>query len=174
MDTAGVWNQYGTELYLFILKRTSDTEVANEVLQNTFLKVHLKLNTLKDIEKIRPWLFQIVRNEIALFFKDKAKEKRLEDWSPVEDSEADLCCFNRFIEKLPDLYRQPVELVYIKGKKQKEVAEQLGISLPNVKARLHRAKELLKQDFMACCKIELNENDKLISSTVDCAVCDTQ
>ena len=173
MDTAGVWNEYGTELYLFILKRTSDTEVANEVLQNTFLKVHLKLNTLKDIEKIKPWLFQIVRNEIALFFKNKAKEKQLE-WSPVEDSEADLCCFNRFIEKLPDIYRQPVELVYIKGKKQKEVAEQLGISLPNVKARLHRAKELLRQDFMVCCKIELNENNKLISSTVDCAVCDAQ
>ena len=122
--------------------------VSNEVLQNAFLKIHLNLNTLKDIKKIRPWLLQILRNEIALFFKNKAKEKRLDGWSPVDDSDVELCCFNRFIENLPEHYREPVEWVYIKGKKQKEAAGELGISLPNVKARLYRAKEILNPNII--------------------------
>lgn len=171
MNTEKVWNEYSTELYLFILKRVNDSEIVNEVLQNTFLKVHLKLNTLKDIGKIRPWLYQIVRNEMALFFKNKGKERQPDDWSSIGESEMELCCFNRFIENLPKRFREPVELVYVKGKKQKEAAEELGISLPNVKARLYRAKEILKRNFIRCCKVQLDRKNKLISSTVECTTC---
>ena len=171
MNTERIWNDYATELYLFTLKRVKDKDISNEVLQNTFVKVHLKLHTLKDIEKIKPWLYQIVRNEIALFFKNKAKEKRLDDWSPLQDDEVELCCFHRFIENLPVIYERPVELVYIDSKKQKEAADKLGISLPNLKARLHRAKEILKHNFIECCKTELDEKNMLISSTVDCSFC---
>ena len=65
METQNIWKKYHDELYFFILKKTKDKDIANDVFQNTFLKIHKSITQLKSVDKTKPWVFQIARNEIA-------------------------------------------------------------------------------------------------------------
>jgi RNA polymerase sigma-70 factor (ECF subfamily) len=84
-----------------------------------------------------------------------------------------ICCFDKFINDLPEIYKQVIELIYIKGQKQKDVAKELEISLENVKARIKRAKDILKKKFNECCKYEFDKNGKLIGES-NCSICRTE
>ncbi|MEO0331433.1 MAG: RNA polymerase subunit sigma-70, partial [Bacteroidota bacterium] len=57
-----------------------------------------------------------------------------------------------------------------KGHKQKDVAKELEISLENTKARIRRAKGILKEKFKECCKYELDKKGKLIGEP-NCSIC---
>ncbi|MEM6265805.1 MAG: sigma-70 family RNA polymerase sigma factor [Bacteroidota bacterium] len=172
METQDIWNSFNDELYFFILKKVKDKHVANDIFQNTFLKIHKNLPTLKQAEKARAWTFQIARNEIADYYNTASTHVEQLSTSPAPplDEYQFVCCFDKLINELPDMYREVIELVYLKGYKQKEVAGELGISLENTKARIRRAKEILKQKFKECCKYEVNNQGKLIGEA-DCSRC---
>lgn len=173
IETITIWNAFNSEIYFFILKKVKNKDAAHEILQNSFLKIHQNSDQLKDSKKVKAWSFQIVRNEIANYFNDQSKKFHNVNFNTLKNTESfkDFCCFDRFISNLPKEYNEVIELVYIKGIKQVEAAELIGISLANVKARIRRAKEILKINFNECCKFELNEDGKLIGEP-NCAFCD--
>ena len=173
LNTERIWSAYGTALYFFILKRVRDAVAAQDVLQNTFVKIHLHLEGLKDPGKARSWAFQIARNELADHFKGRADTVLLKDLELSEGfvGKDDFCCFERFLKELPENYRAVVHLVYLEGKTNLEAADQLGLSLPNVKARIRSAKKILKQRFQECCLYRINKSGKLVGEP-NCAVCD--
>lgn len=173
METITIWTAFNSEIYFFILKKVKNKDAANEIFQNSFLKIHQNIRQLKDSNKVKAWSFQIVRNEIANYFNDQSRTFHNMNFDTLKNTEnfKDFCCFDRFISNLPQDYKEVIELVYIKGKKQVEVAEFMGISLANVKARIRRAKAILKINFNECCKFELNEDGKLIGEP-NCAFCD--
>ncbi|MDG4950750.1 sigma-70 family RNA polymerase sigma factor [Weeksellaceae bacterium KMM 9724] len=172
METQNIWDNFNEELYFFILKRVKDKDITNDIFQNTFFKIHKNLSSLEKEEKARAWVFQIARNEISNHFNKESiyvdelhspKEALLEKYEHI-------CCFDQFIDDLPEIYNQVIELIYIKGLKQKEVAEALDISLENVKARVSRAKEILKKKFNECCQYELDEQGRL-RGEANCSQC---
>lgn len=172
MNSQEIYQRYGQEVYLFILKTVKNKHVANDVFQSSFLKVHKNLDQLKARDKARAWIFQISRNEINNYF-NRESNLRSNDSPDLEDQSepyVDICCFDRFIEELPSVYQEVIQLTYLSGKKQEEVADMLDISLANVKARIRRAKALLKERFLACCQYEINAEGKLIG-TPNCAKC---
>jgi RNA polymerase sigma-70 factor (ECF subfamily) len=172
METQKIWNKFNDELYFFILKKTKNKDRTNDIFQNTFLKIHENVSKLKKEEKARAWIFQIARNEIANHYTKEAiyVEKNSANISePLEEYQS-VCCFDNFINDLPEIYRQVIELIYIKGLKQKDIAIQLDISLENVKVRIKRGKDILKNKFNTCCKYEFDKNGKL-SGESNCAVC---
>ncbi|PKR81413.1 RNA polymerase subunit sigma-70 [Brumimicrobium salinarum] len=172
METQKIWNEYKNELYFFILKRVKSKTLTNDVFQNTFVKIHANLPKLKDEKKVKAWIFQIARNEIIdhhkqeNVFVERLKESSTDDFQDFQE----VCCFDKFIDELPEIYKQVIELTYIKGQKQKETAKELEISLENVKARIKRAKEMLTQRFNECCKYKYNKNGKLVGEA-NCAAC---
>lgn len=172
IDTIDIWNKFNSEIYFFILKKTKDTDVTNEILQNSFLKIHQNLDNLENPEKIKAWVFQIVRNEIANYYNFILKTSHSRDIRIETSSEnyQDLCCFDRFISNLPEAYKEVIQWVYIKGKTQVEVAEIMGISLANIKARVRRAKLILIQNFSECCRFTINDKGKLVGES-NCSRC---
>ncbi|ADV50485.1 RNA polymerase, sigma subunit, SigZ [Cellulophaga algicola DSM 14237] len=172
METQKIWNKFNDELYFFILKKTKNREHTNDIFQNTFLKIHENVSKLKEEEKARAWIFQIARNEIANYYTKEAIyvaqltpniNESSEEYQPI-------CCFDNFINDLPEIYKQVIALIYIKGQKQKDIATQLDISLENVKARVKRAKDILKNKLNTCCKYEFDKKGKLTGAS-NCAVC---
>lgn len=163
IETITIWNQLNTQLYFFILKKVKNKDAANEILQNSFLKIHQNINSLKDASKAKAWTYQIVRNEITNFFTTESKTitKPSIDFLKNSDTYEELCCFDRFVSNLPKEYNEVIELVYFEGKKQAEAAKIIGISLANVKARIRRAKVILTKNFNECCKFEINKEGKL-------------
>ncbi len=172
METQKIWNTYNNQLYFFILKKVKNKSAANDILQNTFFKIHKNLHQIKEEEKAKSWVFQIARNEITNFFKQEAVyvSALSEAKTPMSDKYQNICCFDTFINTLPAIYKEPIELVYIKGKKQQQAADLLAISLPNLKARIRRAKEILKKNFNECCKYEIDKNGNL-KGEPNCAKC---
>jgi len=172
MDTQKIWNNFNEVLYLFILKRVKNKNTTNDIFQNTFLKIHKNLSKLKKEEKIKAWIFQIARNEIINHFNNESiYEEQFSDKKDIfQQKYKQICCFDKFINDLPKIYREVIELVYIKGQKQKDVAKILEISLENVKARIRRAKDILKKNFNECCKYELDTNGNLTGES-NCSIC---
>jgi RNA polymerase sigma-70 factor, ECF subfamily len=174
METQNIWDNFNEELYFFILKNVKDKNIANDIFQNTFLKIHNNLGTLKEQEKVKSWVFQIARNEtINHFNKEKLYTSEIETLEEIPaQNYQHICCFDKFINNLPEIQKQVIELIYIKGLMQKDVAKHLDVSLENVKIRVKRAKDTLKKNFNECCKYEINKEGKLFGES-NCSTCKT-
>lgn len=166
VSTRDIWNTYYNEIYFFILKKINNSDASQEILQNSFLKIHKNLDRLKDATKLKSWVFQIVRNEVINYHHNN---RQYENCSPDHltshtqtEPLQELCCFDHFVKELPEQYREVVQLVYFEGKKQGEVAAQLHMSLANVKALIRRAKSQLKEKFNTCCKFSFDVHGKLV------------
>jgi RNA polymerase sigma-70 factor (ECF subfamily) len=172
METQTIWHNYNSEMYFFILKKVKDKNAADDILQNTFLKIHKSLPQLKDSSRVRAWVFQIARNEIINYFTyNPLHLQTADDRQDISDRYQPVCCFNKFINELPDKYKQVIELVYFKGEKQKDAAAALEISLENVKARIKRAKDMLRKSLADCCKYQFDKRGNLTGEP-NCRVCE--
>lgn len=164
-DTLHIWNGLRENLYRFILKRVKSQAEAEDILQEVFIKIHLNLPQLKNHSSVQAWAYQITRNQIVDFYKQTRQSVDLQDTTLERLSEPEsrdmYCCFESFIHELPQKYRKVIELINLEGRKQQEVAKLLGVSLANTKSRVHRAKEMLKEKFVACCQFTIDAQGKL-------------
>ena len=159
-------------MYFFILKKVKDKNAADDILQNAFLKIHKSLAQLKDSSRVRAWVFQIARNEIINYFTyNPLHLQTADDRQDTSNGYQRVCCFNKFINELPDKYKQVIELVYVKGEKQNDAAAALEISLENVKARIRRAKDMLRKGLADCCKYQFDKHGNLTGEP-NCPVCE--
>lgn len=71
MDTKDIWKLHADDIKYFILSKVKDEVIADDLLQETFIKVHTKLNTLKDEGKLKSWLFSIARYTVLDYFRSK-------------------------------------------------------------------------------------------------------
>ncbi len=178
MTTQQVWKQYSEDLKRFILSKVKDIAIADDILQDTFIKIHTKLHTLKDITKLKSWCFSVARNSILDYFKSNNKTFEIANFESeteiLEDVHTEKDCLRGILQNLPKKYRDPLFLSDIKGMKQKEVAEQLKQTVPTTKSQIQRARKLIAQGFMDCCGYVLNEDGKLVGEIQekdDCKIC---
>ena len=66
-----LFRQFHTRLKLFIITKVSNEDTADDILQDVFLKVHAKIDELKDVSKLESWLYQITRNSIIDYYRTK-------------------------------------------------------------------------------------------------------
>ena len=169
LTTKNIWLEYHQKLSSFIKSRVSD-EVANDLLQDVFLKVHSQLESLETNTKVESWLYQITRNTVIDYYRANKRLEELPKW--IEQPELDesttirkelSSCLEPMISQLPDKYREAIQISEIEGKTQKEVSERENISLSGAKSRVQRGRALLKSMLHDCCQIEINKNNQLVS-----------
>ncbi|MBI3518302.1 MAG: RNA polymerase sigma factor SigZ [Bacteroidetes bacterium] len=157
--TETIWKAFHQELFNFIHKRVKDKDASKDILQDVFIKIHLKLKTLNEKDKLTSWVYQITRNSILDYFR-KQKLK-----SPLSDNLAELTeeklfnaelanCLKPMIEQLPDNYREAILQTEMGSLSQKEYASKLGLSYSGAKSRIQRARQQLHALFNECCSIE--------------------
>ncbi len=144
-----VWNQTQARLKAFVLRYTRDKAVAEDIVQDVFLKVHDKLPQLRETDKISGWIFRIAKNTIADHFRRKSKtfETVDLDWDDGEITLNDciLSCLLEMLKSLPHKYREALELSELKQMSQLQLAEKLNMSYSGAKTRVQRARQLLKK-----------------------------
>src|SRR5438309_10989266 len=69
MTTEKVWEEFHPKLKQFVLRRIPDEQSSEDVLQDVFLKIHTRIDTLRDEEKLQGWIYQIARNAIADYYR---------------------------------------------------------------------------------------------------------
>jgi RNA polymerase sigma-70 factor (ECF subfamily) len=162
MDIEALWKEYHDALRRFIQKRIGDESAIDDLLQDIFVKVHSRIDTLKDSTRVRSWLYQITRNTIIDYYRShKRMEKLPEDLSMPEKADQKTMkeltgCVRPMIERLSEPYRKALILSELEGLTQKEVSQKLGISLPGTKSRVQRGREKLKDLMMECCHLEFD------------------
>ena len=133
MTTKQVWTTYSDDLKRFIISKVKDTAITDDILQDTFIKIHTKLHTLKDITKLKSWCFTVARNSILDYWKATNQTFEIANFESEtiiqENVHTEKDCLRGILENLPKNYRDPLLLSDIKGLKQQEVATQLKQSL---------------------------------------------
>jgi RNA polymerase sigma-70 factor (ECF subfamily) len=135
------------------LIRSGDPHLAEDVMQETALAALRRLPTLRDPGRLRGWLFRIAQRRLA----DAARHRRVDvpltvepqapaaDGPPSVDARK-LRIARRAIRRLPLFLRKPVRLHYLQGRPLREVAHRLDTTVNGVKARLYRARRLMRED----------------------------
>jgi len=178
MTTNEVWKLYSDDIKRYIENKVRDEAITEDILQDTFIKIHTKLHTLKDLNKIKSWCFTIARNSIMDFFRTSKISSELPDLTAEIDTEENFHtekdCLLGILQNLPKKYRTPLFLSDIKGMKQSEVAKLLHQNLPTTKSQIQRARKLIAQGFMDCCGFVMNDQGLLVGEIKEkenCKVC---
>ncbi len=172
------WDQYRHRLKAFIRSRVEDDAAAEDLLQETFMRVHRHLCCQPDWDKPAGWFYQIARNLIIDHYRRRRELVELSDTVPADpdlpedDSEAELALsLKDMIDELPEPYRQALLLTDIQGLSQKQLAEQQALSLSGAKSRVQRARDKLRDLLLQCCHFEFDRRGGIIDYYEHCCCC---
>jgi len=165
MSTTQIWNEFSDHIYAFILSKVNNPEVAKDLLQEVFIKIHTKLDTLNDENSLSSWMFTVTRNTIYDYYRQKKSRQKEQNLLAnnahlFEDEELNhFCetCLHIFVQDLPEKYKQAILATDLGEFSQKEYASQIGISYPGLKSRVQRGRSQLNKYFKECC---LSTNSK--------------
>lgn len=164
-STDAIWTHLSSDLRRFIRRRVADDHVADDLLQETFVRVHRNVGTLQDADRLAAWVFQIARNVVHDHHRKATNSTvALADADPADDCDdhqSHLRCrgagwLDEMIRSLPEGYREAVQLAEIEGLSQQEVADRLGLSLSGAKSRIQRGRAMLKDVLEQCCHFEFD------------------
>jgi RNA polymerase sigma-70 factor (ECF subfamily) len=169
--TEAIWIEFHANLLRFVASRVRNPADAEDVVQRVFLQVHRALPTLRDVDRLPAWLYQMTRRVIIDFYRRPAhaREQALSDDVDVADEEpesptalAELStCLRPLMATLSEADQQALTLVEFEGVPQVDAARQLGVSVSGMKSRVQRARARLRSAVETCCRIELDRRGGL-------------
>ena len=158
-------NKHKDAIFRLIVKIVHNQEEAQDLVQETFMKAFGSLSSYKCQYRFTTWLYKIAANNCIDFLrkrrlisvsldqpletKDGEVTIEIADWT--YNPEADLASrqkslsIDAAIETLPQKYREVIIFRHKQEKSYEEIAQILGIPVGTVKARIFRARELLKK-----------------------------
>ena len=153
-------DQYQTRLYWYIRKLVITHENADDVLQNTFLRIYNNIGTFKGRSSLVTWMFRIAHNEsLRLLEKnnkmrwisfDDIKPSYIEDLSldTFFDGEKTKLRLHHIIEsKLTNKQRTVFNMKYFDDLSFKQIAEILDVNENTLKSSYYNAVKIIEEDF---------------------------
>ncbi len=148
-------------VYSYVFHKINDEEESEDIAIETFTKVFAKLKLYNSDFDFKTWVLSIAHNTmIDHIRKTPALKLSLDDENYPIDIQEDLPspeetliqqqdndALNLYLQKLKPEYRRILELRFLEEKTYKEIAEELDLTMANVKVRLLRARQLL-QDIL--------------------------
>lgn len=155
-------NEYKERLYWHIRQIVLDHSDADDVLQNTFIKVYRNIDGFKGDSKLFSWMYRIGTNEALTFLKVKARKLNVQNQeyleSKVHNLKADVYFdgdeiqfkLQKAIATLPEKQKLVFNMRYFQGMKYEEISEILETTVGGLKASYHLAAKkiegILKED----------------------------
>lgn len=160
---ARMWRTHRAALLGFVMKRVRNAALAEDIVHEVLVKAFARRASLKDPAKLRAWLFQITRNAVADHYRrlrphePLPEDLRGDDGDAAERAELELAgCLTPLIARLDAPYRRALTLAELEGVAQKDIAAREGLSLPGAKSRVQRARRMLRDSLISCCRVELD------------------
>jgi RNA polymerase sigma factor (sigma-70 family) len=145
----------------YLERRVGDRALAEDILQDAFVKVVARPGQAPQDEAIVPWFYRTLRNAAIDRFRrrgaaDHAHEafaRELEAHElPASETETEICaCISRLARTLKPEYGDALRAIDVEGTPVKVFAEQRGLSASNAGVRVFRAREALKKRVMESC-----------------------
>jgi len=165
-----IWQDYHQKLYHFISTRVSgQPAIADDILQDVFIKVYNRIDTLKDDTKLQSWIYQITRNAIIDYYRSRKIPAELPNMltekkpEPFTETRQEIASWLQpMIQNLPEPYRETMLLSEINGLPHKVIAEQNGVSISGVKSRVQRGRKMVKEMLTDCCLFEFDHQGRVL------------
>ncbi len=181
--TEKIWTEFSNQLKQYILGRVADKSLADDILQDVFIKIHSRIETLKDDTKIKSWVYQITRNTIIDHYRGQKITVDIPKTFAEFDEISQSNCHQHvssglksMINELPEKYREALLLTEFQGLSQKELAQRLDMSVSGAKSRVQRARQKLKLMLLECCHFEFDRYGTILDyhrRSPKCAGCST-
>lgn len=148
-----LYDTYSSVLYGICLRYSKKEEEAQDILQDSFIKIFTKLDTYQYTGSFEGWLKRIVTNTSIEYYRKKINTEQVEEigFSPylAIDSEKGLEVEEllKMIQELPEGYRMVFNMYAIDGYTHSEIATKLNISEGTSKSQLSRARAYLQRKF---------------------------
>lgn len=150
---AMLYRHYYRPLLRYAYRVCGTSELAQEALQEAWIRAMRNLKRLEDPRAFRSWLYSLVRwSAIDMLRAAKRRpeeSQEFEGWAPPMsgNNEDDVGELRLAIARLPAIEKQIIHLFYLDELQVREIASVLGIAAGTVKSRLNRARALLKDRF---------------------------
>lgn len=154
-----VVTQYSPQLYRQIRRMALDHDDTNDILQNTFVKAWLNLDTFRGESKLATWLYRIAANETLNFLQRRREVSGLDDTpasvfsrlqaDPYFDGDETQMQLQQAMSTLPEKQRIVFQLKYFEEMKYEEMSQVLGTSEGALKASYHHAVKKITDFFKA-------------------------
>jgi RNA polymerase sigma factor (sigma-70 family) len=142
-------------LWKYLRRLTGDDDAAAEAVQDVWLRIIRGIARLRDVGRLRPWLFGIARRVAMDRLREKyagptllsTEDVNLEGAADESDLEEELALLHEEVSRLPLLERDVVSFFYLQELTLAEIADVVGIPVGTVKSRLFRARNLLRDQL---------------------------
>ncbi len=163
-------DKYYPQIKRFVNFHVKDYWVTEDIVQDTFLKAHKSLHTLKDPSKVKTWIFSISWNLCLTYFKKRKNTPKsvsnhiemepglVNIQHQVEQNEMGDCVQEK-IKLLQENLKIVLSLYDIEDFTHKDISEILNISVETSKTRLHRARKALKVILEKECSFQRDSRD---------------
>ncbi len=167
------WEQHEDELRGFIRKHVNDAVLAEDLLQDVFVKAIAEGARFCALDNARAWLFRVTRNRITDWVRTRKPQEpvpeELAQPEPEDEPVTNLAlCLPTALEALPAADREAIELCDLEGLTQAEFARRKGLSLAGAKSRVQRARKRLKQALDEACRPRYDEQGKVCCFESSC------
>lgn len=143
--------EYKERLYWHIRKLVLDHDDAHDVIQNTFIKIHLNIDNFRETSSLYTWMYRIASNESLNFINSKAKKMGLQNQEWIEAKADGLTADSYFdgndaahnlqkmIARLPEKQRIVFNMRYFDNMSYKDISKVLDTTVGALKASYHHA-----------------------------------
>lgn len=152
-----VYDRYGASLYGVVLRIVQSPELAEEVVQDVFLKIFRNINSFDEAKgKFYTWALNVARNTAidatrTSEFKNRRKTDQLDFVVYRENNPASPSIegigLKELVNKLEEKHRKVIDLAYFQGYTQTEIEQELNIPIGTVKTRMRLAIKELRKIF---------------------------
>lgn len=167
-----LWRDSSARLRAWFERQTGNANDAEDLLQETFVRVHERIETLIDAASVRAWVGTIARNVLHDHLRRVPRAAGpLEDEPAGSGPEADANLdrtvagwLEDFLAELDPADADALRCVDIEGRTQAELAEREGLSLPGAKSRVQRARTRLRARLEACCAFAFDARGAILDA----------
>lgn len=153
-----LYNANVKRVYAVCLRASQDTDIAEELTQEVFIKAWEKLSTFQFESKFSSWLHSIAVNQFLMMKRsEKRFNERVNELSDIIARENPQMKIKQgydhridiegALEKLPEQARMTFVLHDIEGYKHHEISKMMSIEVGTSKAHLHRARRMLREEL---------------------------
>lgn len=159
----------------FVRRRVAHPQDAEDVAQDTLVRLYRNVEELRDIGAFEGWMYRLARNAITDHHRGGVRRPVPVDpdlADVAEDTEgprADVLltgCLRTLLDRVPEDYRQALELTDLGQLTQEQAAAELGLSTSGMKSRVQRGRRLLRAEIMHCCEVSLAAHGGVADVTV--------
>ena len=152
------------DFFRFLAWRLGNEDEAADVLHNFYVKVLTRIDDVRDTEKLRAWMRRVLETSLIDYYRAQGKRRQTnaeydyqESVLLTGDANGDLdlmvcMCLYKLLPTLKSEYANILWRADLIGESRQNIADTLGVTESNVRVRLHRARQALRQRLEETCR----------------------